>query len=221
MTDTIRVLLVDDQVLLRVGFRMVLDAESDMEVVGEAANGAEAVHQAALLRPDVVLMDVRMPEMDGIQATERIVAARETSRVLILTTFDLDEYAFGALRAGASGFLLKDARPAELLAAIRAVATGDAMVSPRVTRRMLELFVSRLPRETPAEPDTRLASLTEREREVFAAIGRGLSNPEIAALFVVSESTVKTHVGRVLGKLDLRDRVQAVILAYEVGVVAP
>jgi len=221
MTDTIRVLLVDDQVLLRVGFRMVLDAESDMEVVGEAANGAEAVHQAALLRPDVVLMDVRMPEMDGIQATERIVAARETSRVLILTTFDLDEYAFGALRAGASGFLLKDARPAELLAAIRAVATGDAMVSPRVTRRMLELFVSRLPRETSVEPDTRLASLTEREREVFAAIGRGLSNPEIAALFVVSESTVKTHVGRVLGKLDLRDRVQAVILAYEVGVVAP
>ena len=221
MTDTIRVLLVDDQVLLRVGFRMVLDAESDMEVVGEAANGAEAVHQAALLRPDVVLMDVRMPEMDGIQATERIVAARETSRVLILTTFDLDEYAFGALRAGASGFLLKDARPAELLAAIRAVATGDAMVSPRVTRRMLELFVSRLPRGTPAEPDSRLASLTEREREVFAAIGRGLSNPEIAALFVVSESTVKTHVGRVLGKLDLRDRVQAVILAYEVGVVAP
>jgi DNA-binding NarL/FixJ family response regulator len=221
MTDTIRVLLVDDQVLLRVGFRMVLDAESDMEVVGEAANGTEAVHQAALLRPDVVLMDVRMPEMDGIQATERIVAARETSRVLILTTFDLDEYAFGALRAGASGFLLKDARPAELLAAIRAVATGDAMVSPRVTRRMLELFVSRLPRETPAEPDTRLTSLTEREREVFAAIGRGLSNPEIAALFVVSESTVKTHVGRVLGKLELRDRVQAVILAYEVGVVAP
>jgi len=141
--------------------------------------------------------------------------------VLILTTFDLDEYAFGALRAGASGFLLKDARPAELLAAIRAVATGDAMVSPRVTRRMLELFVSRLPRETSVEPDTRLASLTEREREVFAAIGRGLSNPEIAALFVVSESTVKTHVGRVLGKLDLRDRVQAVILAYEVGVVAP
>jgi DNA-binding NarL/FixJ family response regulator len=221
MTDTIRVLLADDQILLRVGFRMVLDAESDMEVVGEAANGAEAVHQAALLRPDVVLMDVRMPEMDGIQATERIVAARESSRVLILTTFDLDEYAFGALRAGASGFLLKDARPAELLAAIRAVATGDAMVSPRVTRRMLELFVSRLPLETPAEPDARLASLTEREREVFAAIGRGLSNPEIAALFVVSESTVKTHIGRVLGKLELRDRVQAVILAYELGVVVP
>ena len=221
MTAPIRVLLVDDQDLLRVGFRMVLDAEIDMEVVGEAANGAEAVSSAAALQPDVVLMDVRMPHMDGIRATELIVAARAESRVLILTTFDLDEYAFGALRAGASGFLLKDARPAELLAAIRAVSTGDATDSPRVTRRMLELFGTQLPSGHPAPPDPRLESLTDREREVFEAIGRGLSNPEIAALFVVSESTVKTHVGRVLGKLELRDRVQAVILAYELGIVTP
>ena len=221
MTAPIRVLLVDDQDLLRVGFRMVLDAEIDMEVVGEATNGAEAVTSAAALQPDVILMDVRMPHMDGIRSTELIVAARAESRVLILTTFDLDEYAFGALRAGASGFLLKDARPAELLAAIRAVSTGDATVSPRVTRRMLELFGTQLPSEHPAPPDPRLESLTDREREVFEAIGRGLSNPEIAALFVLSESTIKTHVGRVLGKLQLRDRVQAVILAYELGVVTP
>jgi len=200
---------------------MVLDAEIDMEVVGEATNGAEAVTSAAALQPDVILMDVRMPHMDGIRSTELIVAARAESRVLILTTFDLDEYAFGALRAGASGFLLKDARPAELLAAIRAVSTGDATVSPRVTRRMLELFGTQLPSEHPAPPDPRLESLTDREREVFEAIGRGLSNPEIAALFVLSESTIKTHVGRVLGKLQLRDRVQAVILAYELGVVTP
>jgi DNA-binding NarL/FixJ family response regulator len=217
----IRVLLVDDQDLLRVGFRMVLDAETDMEVIGEAKNGAEAVRATAILHPDVVLMDVRMPEMDGIRATELIVAAQTSSRVLILTTFDLDEYAFGALRAGASGFLLKDSRPAELLTAIRAVSTGDATVSPRVTRRMLELFGPRFPSGHPAARDTRLDCLTDREREVFEAIGRGLSNPEIAALFVVSESTVKTHVGRVLGKLALRDRVQAVILAYEIGVVTP
>jgi DNA-binding NarL/FixJ family response regulator len=217
----IRVLLVDDQDLLRVGFRMVLDAETDMEVIGEAKNGAEAVRATAILRPDVVLMDVRMPEMDGIRATELIVAAQTSSRVLILTTFDLDEYAFGALRAGASGFLLKDSRPAELLTAIRAVSTGDATVSPRVTRRMLELFGTRLPSGQPTALDTRLDCLTDREREVFKAIGRGLSNPEIAGLFVVSESTVKTHVGRVLGKLALRDRVQAVILAYEIGVVTP
>jgi DNA-binding NarL/FixJ family response regulator len=218
----IRVLLVDDQALLRMGFRLVLDDEDDLTVVGEAGDGAEALRQVAALRPDVVLMDVRMPGVNGIEATERIVASGACTRVLILTTFDLDEYAFAALRAGASGFLLKDARPAELTAAIRAVATGDAVVSPRVTRRMLELFAEELPSEGPLTAprvDARLAELTQREREVLLAVAEGLSNAEVAERLFLSEATVKTHVGRVLAKLGVRDRVQAVVFAYESGLV--
>ena len=217
--DTIRVLLVDDQSMLRMGFRMVLSAEDGIEVVGEAGDGAAGVSMTRALQPDVVLMDVRMPGVDGIEATRRILAEAPGARVIILTTFDLDEYAFAALRAGASGFLLKDARPAELVAAIRSVAAGDAAVAPRVTRRMLELFAERLPdaAEAPRD-DERLAVLTPREHEIFAALGEGLSNAEIAERFVLSEATVKTHVARVLGKLSLRDRVQAVVLAYETGV---
>jgi DNA-binding NarL/FixJ family response regulator len=222
----IRVLLVDDQALLRMGFRLVLDAEEDVVVVGEAGDGESGVRQALALRPDVVLMDVRMPGVNGIEATQRLVTAAPASRVLILTTFDLDEYAFAALRAGASGFLLKDARPAELVAAIRAVATGDAVVSPRVTRRMLEMFAGDLPAPGAPDPgsgelDARLRSLTARELETLRAVAEGLSNAEIAARFVLSEATVKTHVGRVLAKLDVRDRVQAVVLAYESGLVRP
>ena len=232
MTGTgapVRVLLVDDQALLRMGFRMILAAEDDIEVVGEAGDGETGIAQAAALRPDVVLMDVRMPGTNGIEATERIVAAQPESRVIILTTFDLDEYAFAALRAGASGFLLKDAKPGELVGAIRAVASGDAAVSPRITRRMLEMFSGQLPQDGAAAPapsqtglhDPRLAELTARELEVFEALGEGLTNAEIAERFVLSEATVKTHVGRVLGKLGLRDRVQAVVLAYETGVARP
>jgi DNA-binding NarL/FixJ family response regulator len=217
MTDqhhsNVRVLLVDDQSLVRMGFRMVLDAEPDLTVVGEASDGREAVQRAAELRPDIVLMDVRMPGMDGLAATREIVAARPSSRVIVLTTFDLDEYAFGGLRAGASGFLLKDARPAELLGAIRSVAAGDAVVSPRVTKRMLELFGSSLPVTTGSSDST--ARLTPREREILLAIAEGLSNGEIAERFFLTESTVKTHVGRVLFKLGLRDRIHAVIFAYE------
>jgi DNA-binding NarL/FixJ family response regulator len=215
----IRIMLVDDQALLRVGFRMLLDAEDDLDVVAEAADGAEAVTVADRLRPDVILMDVRMPGLDGIEATRRITGARPDCKVIILTTFDLDEYAFGGLRAGASGFLLKDAKPAELVAAIRAVASGEASVSPRVTRRMLELFGSRLPQAPAAADADRLAVLTDREREVFIGIARGLSNGELTEKLFLSESTVKTHVGRILAKLDLRDRVQVVILAYELGLV--
>ena len=222
----IRVLLVDDQALLRMGFRLVLEAEDDLVVVGEAGDGDQAVQQAVALRPDVVLMDVRMPGTNGIEATARLVARLPQCRVVILTTFDLDEYAFAALRAGASGFLLKDARPAELVAAIRAVATGDAVVSPRVTRRMLEMFAGDLPApDAPAAParrtDPRMDSLTARELEILRAVAEGLSNAEIAARFVLSEATVKTHVGRVLAKLGLRDRVQAVVMAYESGLVTP
>jgi DNA-binding NarL/FixJ family response regulator len=219
----VRVLLVDDQALLRMGFALVLDAEDDLEVVGEAGDGRAALAQVAALRPDVVLMDVRMPGMNGIEATERVVAEHPGTRVLILTTFDLDEYAFAALRAGASGFLLKDARPAELVAAIRAVASGDAVVSPRVTRRMLEMFADRLPAQAEPGPggaagvDPRLGGLTPRELEVLGAVAEGLSNAEIAARFFLSEATVKTHVGRILAKLGVRDRVQAVVLAYETG----
>ncbi len=220
----VRVLIVDDQPLLRMGFRLVLDAEDDMEVVGEAGDGTEAVPQAAALGPDVVLMDVRMPRMNGIQATEQIVASGSSARVLILTTFDLDDYAFAALRAGASGFLLKDARPADLVAAIRTVATGDAVVSPRVTRRMLELFADDLPappghRPSPTAADSRIADLTARELEVLGTVAEGLSNAEIAERLFLSEATVKTHVGRVLAKLGVRDRVQAVVFAYESGLV--
>jgi DNA-binding NarL/FixJ family response regulator len=222
------VLLVDDQALLRMGFRLVLEGEEDLDVVGEAADGATALAQVAALRPDVVLMDVRMPGMNGIEATGRIVAEHPATRVLILTTFDLDEYAFAALRVGASGFLLKDAAPAELVAAIRSIASGDAVVSPRVTRRMLEMFAGRLPAgEAPgqagaadgAAEDPRIAGLTAREREVLEAVAEGLSNAEIAERMVLSEATVKTHVGRILAKLGVRDRVQAVVLAYQAGVV--
>ena len=218
----IRVLLVDDQALLRMGFALVLEAEDDLEVVGEAADGRSALEQVAALRPDVVLMDVRMPGMNGIEATERIVAVHPATRVLILTTFDLDEYAFSALRAGASGFLLKDARPTDLVAAIRSVASGDAVVSPRITRRMLEIFSDHLPasgRATSPGTDPRLVALTPRETEVLRAMAQGSSNAEIAEQLFLSEATVKTHVGHILAKLAVRDRVQAVVLAYETGLV--
>jgi DNA-binding NarL/FixJ family response regulator len=214
MSEAIRVILVDDQELIRLGFRLVLGAQDDIEVVGEAADGDEAVREAARLDPDVILMDVRMPRLDGIAATERIVAASPRTRIVILTTFDLDEYAFAALRAGASGFLLKDAQVTELVAAVRAAHRGDAALSPRVTRRLVDL-VGTLPVE-PAPPAP-LDALTEREREVFLAIGRGRTNAEIAAELFLSESTVKTHVGRVLAKLGARDRVHAVILAHRWG----
>jgi DNA-binding NarL/FixJ family response regulator len=214
-TPEISVVIVDDQALVRMGFRMVLDAHDGITVLDEASNGAEAVRLVQRLHPDVVLMDVRMPELDGIAATERIVRENPATKVLVLTTFDLDEYAFGALRAGASGFLLKDARPAELTDAIRAVAAGEAAVSSRITKRLLELFGDRLPAEAePAEPDA-ASALTPREREILLAIAQGLSNGEIASRFFLTESTVKTHVGRVLTKLGLRDRVHAVIFAYE------
>ncbi|MFF4312799.1 response regulator [Streptomyces sp. NPDC001507] len=216
------VLIVDDQQLQRYGFRVLLDSMPETEVVGEAANGAEAVRRTAELRPDVVLMDVRMPGMDGIEATRRIAGAGGRSRVLVLTTFDLDEYVHAALRAGASGFLLKDARPDELLAGIRAVAGGDAVIAPALTRRILDEYARHVPagRGDPGE-DPRLASLTEREREILVAIGKGWTNGEIAARFVVAESTVKTHVGRVLAKIGARDRVQAVIFAYDQGIARP
>jgi len=216
----IRILLVDDQALVRMGFRMVLEAEDDLVVVGEASSGGEAVALAVDAAPDVILMDVRMPSLDGIEATRRIVAADPHARIIILTTFDLDEYAFGGLRAGASGFLLKDARPDELVSAIRAVAAGDAAVSGRVTRAMLSLFADRLPRDRPSGNDPSgdpAAALTPREREILLAMAAGLSNGEIAERFFLTESTVKTHVGRVLAKLQLRDRVHAVIFAYEHG----
>lgn len=215
MTEGIRVLIVDDQPLIRMGFRMILDAEGDIEVVGEAADGHSAIAQALALDPDVVLMDVRMPGLDGIGATRAILEAQPRIRVLVLTTFDLDEYAFGALRAGASGFLLKDAHPHELAGAIRAAYSGDAVLAPRVTRRMLEMFGDRLPVDTTSSGRT--SDLTDREHEVFVAIARGLTNAEIGAELFVSESTVKTHVGRVLGKLGARDRVHAVIIAYRMG----
>jgi DNA-binding NarL/FixJ family response regulator len=217
--NPISILIVDDQALVRMGFRMVLDAQEDLRVVGEASDGRDAIARAQELRPRVVLMDVRMPGMDGIAATRAIVEALPDTRVLVLTTFDLDDYAFGGLRAGASGFLLKDARPAELVAAIHSVAEGDAVVSPRITKRMLELFGSALPAgSSPPAPDA-AGVLTPRERDVLGAIAQGLSNNEIAATFFLTESTVKTHVGRVLFKLGLRDRVHAVIFAYENGLV--
>lgn len=223
MTTPLRIVLVDDQALVRMGFALVLGGEDDLEVVGEAGDGATAVAQVRALRPDVVLMDVRMPGMNGIDATREIVSEHSDTRVLVLTTFDLDEYAFGALRAGASGFLLKDARPTELVEAIRTVAAGDAVISPRVTRRMLEMFSDRLPKA--AEPvttgDARLAALSPRETEVLREVATGRSNAEIAAELFVAEATVKTHVGRILGKLGVRDRVQAVIVAYEAGLVEP
>ncbi|MET0295956.1 MAG: response regulator transcription factor [Microbacterium sp.] len=217
MSDRIRVLTVDDQPLIRMGFRMVLESEDDLEVVGEASDGATAMAQASALEPDVILMDVRMPGTDGIAATRGILAAHPGIRVLILTTFDLDEYAFAALRAGASGFLLKDALPHELVAAIRSVHRGDAVMSPRVTRRMVDMLGARLP---VGDGDAlAAAALTGRERDVLVAIAAGLSNVEIAERLFVSESTVKTHVGRVLAKIGARDRVHAVIFAYENGLV--
>ncbi|GAB3936071.1 response regulator transcription factor [Kribbella albertanoniae] len=217
----ITVLVVDDQELQRYGFRMLLESLPETEAVGEAAHGAAAVRMAAELRPDVVLMDIRMPGMDGIEATRRIVASGGRSRVLVLTTFDLDEYAHSALRAGASGFLLKDARPAELLAGIRAVAQGDAVIAPALTRRLLQEFTDQLRprRTTDSAEDPRLSQLTDREREILIAVGKGWTNGEIAARFVLSESTVKTHVGRVLAKIGARDRIQAVIFAYDLGLV--
>jgi DNA-binding NarL/FixJ family response regulator len=220
---TISVLLADDQPLLRRGFRMILEAEGDLVIAAEAGNGEEAVTLAQRHAPDVVLMDIRMPGTDGIEATRRIIAADDRVRVLVLTTFDLDEYAFGALRAGASGFLLKDVRPGELVTAIRTVASGDAVISPRVTRRLLEEYAQVLPLSAgqQAERYPQLAALTEREREVLIAVARGLSNTEIAVSLYVSEATVKSHVGRILAKLRLRDRVQVVVLAYEAGLIQP
>jgi DNA-binding NarL/FixJ family response regulator len=220
---SISIVLADDQPLLRRGFRMILETEQDLTVVGEAGDGGEAVDLALSCAPDVVLMDIRMPGTDGIEATRRITAADTGVRVLVLTTFDQDEYAFGALRAGASGFLLKDVRPAELIAAIRTVAAGDAVIAPRVTRRLLEEYAQVLPvSASQREQDyPQLSALTEREREVLIAVARGLSNTEIAASLFVSEATVKSHVGRILAKLGLRDRVQVVVLAYEAGLIQP
>ncbi len=222
----IRVMLVDDQMLLRTGFRMVLQAQPDMEVVAEAGDGAEALEVLRATRVDVVLMDVRMPRMDGVEATRRICGGQDREarradgrpRVLILTTFDLDEYAFAALKAGASGFMLKDVPPAELLGAIRAVDSGDAVVAPSTTRRLLDRFAPMLP-HTNEPTNPALGRLTDREHEVLLLVAQGLSNGEIAKRLVLSEATVKTHVGRILTKLGLRDRVQAVVLAYESGLV--
>jgi DNA-binding NarL/FixJ family response regulator len=215
------VLIADDQPLQRLGFRMLLQGTPGMECVGEATHGAEAVRMAAELRPDVALMDVRMPGMDGIEATRQIVASGGRTRVLILTTFDLDEYAYAALRAGASGFLVKDARPEELLAGIRAVASGDAVVAPRLTRRLLDAHAHQVLSPADRTPDPRLHSLSEREHEVLLAVAKGWTNTEIAEQLVLTESTVKKHVGRVLAKLGARDRVQAVIMAYDAGLVRP
>ncbi|HEX6520751.1 MAG TPA: response regulator transcription factor [Streptosporangiaceae bacterium] len=222
---SISILLADDQPMLRLGFRLVLDAQDDMHVVGEAGDGAAALSLVQAMQPDVVLMDVRMPRMDGIEATRRIVSSASPTRVLILTTFDLDEYAYAGLRAGASGFLLKDVPPPDLLSGIRAVASGDAVVAPAVTRRLLDAFLPYLPEPdggTPgaAEPPA-MSELTVREREILTEVAAGLSNAEIAERLVLAEATVKTHVGRMLGKLGLRDRVQAVVYAYEHGLVKP
>lgn len=220
----IRVLVVDDQALVRAGFRMILEIEPDLEVVGEAADGESAVAMVAELAPDVVLMDVRMPGVDGIEATRRLVGARDGAvggvRVVMLTTFDMDKYVYAALRAGASGFLLKDVKPELLVAGIRAVHAGESLLAPTVTRRMIESFIERGPGAAAADSAVgqRLSSLTAREREVLELVARGLTNGEIAGELFVSETTVKTHVGRVLMKLGLRDRVQAVIFAYESGV---
>lgn len=213
----IRVAITDDQELVRMGLRMMLEAQPDIDVVAEAGDGQAAVELAEAGGIDIMLMDVRMPGLDGIAATDRITSRGDGPKILVLTTFDLDEYAFGALRAGASGFLLKDARPPELLGAIRAVHSGDAALAPRVTARMIEQFVS-APERT-ATDDERLAALTPREREILIAIGAGLTNDELAEKFFLSISTVKTHIGRILQKLEARDRVQLVILAYEAGLV--
>jgi DNA-binding NarL/FixJ family response regulator len=217
---SIRIVVADDQALVRSGFRMILDAKPDLEVVGEAGDGREAAALVERLRPDVVLMDVRMPEVDGLEATRRIVASRSPTRVIILTTYDVDDSVFAALRAGASGFLLKDARPAELVEAVRVVARGDALLAPSVTRRLLDRFAGVLPAPG-ATPPPDLGELTEREVEVLRLVALALSNAEIAERLVLTEATVKTHVSSVLRKLGLRDRVQAVVLAYDVGLVRP
>ncbi|HZN15608.1 MAG TPA: response regulator transcription factor [Acidimicrobiales bacterium] len=214
----VRVLLVDDQELVRSGFRMLLDAQDDIEVVGEASDGDRAIEQAAALSPDVVLMDVRMPGMDGIEATRQIVAAQPAVRVLVLTTFDLDEYVYAALQAGASGFLLKDAPAAELVRGVRVVAAGDSLLAPSVTRRLVEEVAAK---GGPTRKSEAVDQLTAKEREVLEHLARGLSNAEIAEAMYVGEATVKTHVGHVLTKLGVRDRVQAVVVAYEAGVVRP
>jgi DNA-binding NarL/FixJ family response regulator len=211
---TIRVLVADDQSMVRAGFRMLLAGEEDIDVVAEASNGLEAVDKAARFHPAVILMDIRMPELDGLQATRRIMAADNGARILILTTFDLDEYVFEALKAGASGFVLKDDSPEQLIAAIRTVADGEALLSPAITKRVIEKFV----RIAPPAPPKELAELSERERDVFRLLARGLSNGEIGEQLYIGEATVKTHVTHILQKLDLRDRVQAVVLAHETGV---
>lgn len=226
---TIRVFLVDDQALVRAGFAMVIDSQDDMEVAGEAADGGEALERLAVTRTDVVLMDVRMPRMDGVAATERVGGLAGAPRVIVLTTFDLDEYVFSALKAGAAGFLLKDAPPEDLLSAIRSVASGDAVVAPSATRRLLERFTGQLPDLGAAAGEggtagdggagDGAADLTEREREVLLEVARGLSNAEVAERLFLSEATIKTHVGRILTKLGLRDRVQMVVFAYERGLV--
>ena len=216
----IRVLLADDQALVRGGFRMILEARPDVEVVGEAGDGAEAVALVGRLRPDVVLMDVRMPGVDGLEATRRIVASGSAARIIVLTTYDADEYVFAALRAGASGFMLKDVRPADLADAVRVVARGDALLAPSVTRRLLDRVAGTLPGPDAAPPPD-LGELTERELEVLRLVALALSNAEIAARLVLTEATVKTHVSSVLRKLGLRDRVQAVVLAYDLGIVRP
>ena len=214
---SIRVLIADDQAMVRAGFRMLLGGEADIEVVAEAANGLGAVAQAARFRPEVILMDIRMPELDGLEATRRILAADGTTRILVLTTFDLDEYVYEALRAGASGFVLKDDPPEQLLAAIRTVAAGDALLSPTVTKRVIEQF-ARMPRPTPPKE---LEELSARERDVLRLVARGLSNAEIAQELYISETTVKTHVTHLLQKLNLRDRVQVVVLAHQAGLFEP
>jgi DNA-binding NarL/FixJ family response regulator len=216
---SIRVLVVDDQSLVRAGFVKLLEPEPDLRVVGEAGDGSEAVEAAVRTRPDVVLMDIRMPRLDGFEATRRIRAGRAAPRVLVLTTYDLDEYVFDAIKAGASGFLLKDAPADQLIAGIRVVAAGDALLAPAVTKRLIEEFARRP--APPPEGPLELAELTAREREILTLIARGLTNSEIAGDLVVGESTIKTHVGNILSKLGLRDRVQAVVLAYETGLVRP
>ena len=214
------VLIADDQALVRVGLRKILDAEPEADIVGEAGDGEDAVTEARRLRPDVVLMDIRMPVLDGIEATRRIVTAQPSTRVLILTTFGLDTYVYDALRAGASGFMLKDAPPEEIAAAVQIVARGDALLAPGVTRAVIEEF-ARQQRAAPSEPPPAIAELTPREHEVFELLARGMSNPEICKQLVITDATAKTHVARILQKLGLRDRVQVVIYAYETGLVAP
>lgn len=216
---SIAVVIADDQALVRAGFRMILEADPELRVVGEATDGRQAVEAIQRTKPDIVLMDIRMPVMDGLEATRQIVASKDPPRVLILTTFDLDEYVFDALLAGASGFLLKDVAPEELLAGIRTIAQGDSLLSPSITRRLIEAFVS--DHHSPVQPPPELQDLTSRELEILRLMARGLSNAEISDQLIVSTTTIKTHVARVLNKLGLRDRVQAVVLAYETGIIRP